>query len=56
MRAYRGADTSGAPGFGIADGASCAMHQIPLDGRLTRPRLQEGDWQRDEDLHSAGSW
>lgn len=29
-----------------------ALHQLPLAGRLTRPRLKEGDWQRDEDLQA----
>lgn len=52
MRTYRGADTSGALGFGIADGVSVYLHQLPLVGRLTRPRLKEGDWQRDEDLQA----
>jgi hypothetical protein len=52
MRTYHGADTSGALGFGIRDNVSQALHQLPLVGRLTRPRLKEGDWQRDEDLQA----
>lgn len=52
MRTYRGADTSGALGFGIAHGESVYLHQLPLIGRLIRPRLKEGDWQRDEDLQA----
>jgi hypothetical protein len=52
MRTYRGADTDGALGFGIRDNASQALHQLPLVGRFTRPRLKEGDWQRDEDLQA----
>jgi hypothetical protein len=52
MRTYHGADTSGALGFGIRDNVSQALHQLPLAGRLTRPRLKEGDWQRDEDLQA----
>jgi hypothetical protein len=52
MRTYRGADTSGALGFGIADSTSVALHQLPLIGRFIRPRLKAGDWQRDEDLQA----
>ncbi len=52
MRTYRGADTSGALGFGITDSVPVALHQLPLAGRFTRPRLKEGDWQRDEDLQA----
>lgn len=52
MRTYRGADTSGSLGFGIRDNVSQALHQLPLVGRFTRPRLKEGDWQRDEDLQA----
>jgi hypothetical protein len=40
MRTYHGADTSGALGFGIRDNLSEALHQLPLVGRFTRPRLK----------------
>jgi len=52
MRTYRGADTSGALGFGIVDNTSVYLHTLPLLGRFIRPRLQPGDWQRDEDLQA----
>lgn len=43
---------SGALGFGIVDSRSQYLHQLPLLGRLVRPRLQKGDWVRDEDLQA----
>jgi hypothetical protein len=52
MRTYRGADTSGALGFGIADTRSQFLHQLPLLGKIVQPRLKKGDWQRDEDLQA----
>lgn len=47
MRAYRGADSSGALGFGIVDTRSLFLHQLPLLGKIVQPRLKKGDWQRD---------
>ncbi|MGH9125341.1 MAG: abortive infection protein [Acidimicrobiales bacterium] len=48
MRTYRGAASSGALGFGIADQRSVFWHQVPLLGRFVRRRLQPGDHVRDE--------
>jgi hypothetical protein len=52
MRTYRGADTSGALGFGVTDTASLVLHQLPLVGRLIRPHLKKGVYVRDEE-HQA---
>jgi hypothetical protein len=52
MRTYTGADSSGALGFGIVDNRSLYMHTLPVVGRFIRPRLQPGDWRRDEDLQA----
>jgi hypothetical protein len=51
-RTYRGADTSTEGMAGdIADYRSLWLHQIPLVGRLVRPRLRS-DHVRDEDLQA----
>jgi len=52
MRTYADADTSGALGFGVVDNKSMYLHTLPLIGRFVRPRLQAGDWRRDEDLQA----
>jgi hypothetical protein len=52
MRTYQGANHSGALGMGIIDGSSQYRHGLPLIGRLVRPRLQPGNWVRDEDLQA----
>ncbi|TDQ00471.1 abortive infection protein [Labedaea rhizosphaerae] len=48
MRTYRGADRDGKLGTGITDWKTVALHQLPLVGRLVRPRLVKGDHVRDE--------
>jgi hypothetical protein len=52
MRAYKGADTSGALGFGIIDQRSVFLHQLPLIGRFVSQRLIDGDFTRDENLQA----
>jgi hypothetical protein len=53
MRGYQGAASSGALGVGIADGVSVLLHQIPVVGRLVRPRLQPGQHVRDEAMQAS---
>ncbi|MDN3356326.1 hypothetical protein [Actinomadura sp. DC4] len=52
MRTYRGADSDGDLGTGITDWRTAALHQVPLAGRLIRPRLTKGDHVRDEPLQA----
>jgi hypothetical protein len=52
MRGYRGAESSGALGFGIMDLNSVMLHSLPLVGRFVRMRLQKGDHVRDEALQA----
>jgi hypothetical protein len=51
MRAYQGAASSGALGFGVVDSRSVGLHHLPLLGRLVRPRLK-GRYVRDEALQA----
>ena len=51
MRAYTGADSSGALGLGVIDSRSLFLHQLPAIGRLVRPRLN-GQYVRDEALQA----
>jgi hypothetical protein len=53
MRSYQGAASSGALGFGVADHRTVLLHQLPLVGRLVRPRLKPGGYVRDEELQAA---
>ena len=47
MRTFRGAESSGALGFGVIDTTRLALHTLPLIGRFVRVRLK-GTYQRDE--------
>ncbi len=51
MRTFRGAESSGALGFGVTDGKRLALHTLPLIGRFVRPRLT-GTFQRDEAMQA----
>jgi hypothetical protein len=51
MRAYQGAESSGTLGFGVIDGRTLVLHQIPVLGRFVKPRLN-GDYVRDEALQA----
>ncbi|OXM64223.1 hypothetical protein [Amycolatopsis vastitatis] len=49
MRTYRGADRDGTLGTGLpVDWKTVALHQVPLVGRLVRPRLKTDGHVRDE--------
>ena len=48
---YRG-DTAGLLGLGERDNMSLFLHQVPLAGRLVRPRLKKGTHVRDEGLQA----
>ena len=39
MRTFRGAESSGALGFGVTDTTRLALHTLPVIGRFVRPRL-----------------
>lgn len=52
MRTYRGAETSGALGFGVTDTTRLWLHSRPIIGRFIRPRLK-GDFQRDEAMQAC---
>ena len=52
MRAYQGAESSGTLGFGVVDGKTLLLHQLPFVGRLVRPRLKKGTYVRDEALQA----
>ncbi len=51
MRTFRGAESSGALGFGVTDTTRLWLHTRPLVGRLFRPRLR-GTFQRDEAMQA----
>lgn len=51
MRTYRGADSSGALGFGVTDTTRLWLHTRPIIGRFFRPRLR-GAFERDEALQA----
>jgi hypothetical protein len=51
MRGYRGAEASGTLGFGVVDSRSLALHQVPVLGRLVKPKLN-GEYVRDEELQA----
>jgi len=51
MRTYRGADSSGALGFGVIDTTRLWLHTRPVIGRFIRPRLK-GTFQRDEAMQA----
>ena len=51
MRTYRGAESSGALGFGVTDTTRLWLHTWPVIGRFVRPRLK-GTFQRDEAMQA----
>jgi hypothetical protein len=51
MRTYRGAESEGTLGFGIADQMRVGLHQLPVVGRFVRERLN-GDYVRDEAMQA----
>lgn len=51
MRTYRGAESSGALGFGVTDTTRLWLHTRPVIGRFIRPRL-EGTFERDEAMQA----
>lgn len=51
MRTYRGANSSGALGFGVTDATRLYLHTWPVIGRLFRPRLN-GIYERDEAMQA----
>lgn len=51
MRTYEGAERDGNLGTGIADPTTAALHQLPVLGRLIRPRIK-GRHVRDEALQA----
>jgi len=51
MRTYRGAESDGTLGFGIADQMRVGLHQLPVVGRFVRERLN-GDYVRDEAMQA----
>jgi len=51
MRTYRGAESDGNLGFGIADQMRAGLHQLPVVGRFVRERLS-GDYVRDEAMQA----
>lgn len=51
MRTFRGAESSGALGFGVTDTTRLWLHTRPLVGRFFRPRLK-GTFQRDEPMQA----
>jgi hypothetical protein len=51
MRTFRGAESSGALGFGVTDGKRLALNTLPLIGRFVRPRLT-GTFERDEAMQA----
>jgi len=51
MRTYRGAESEGTLGFGIADPMRIALHQLPVVGRFVRERLN-GNYVRDEAMQA----
>lgn len=51
MRTYRGAQSSGALGFGVTDPRSLFLHTLPIVGRFIRPRLR-AVFDRDEAMQA----
>ncbi|MBO0830333.1 MAG: abortive infection protein [Actinobacteria bacterium] len=51
MRTYRGADSDGTLGFGVADQTRVGLHHLPVVGRFIRERLK-GDYVRDEAMQA----
>ncbi len=52
MRTYRGAESDGTLGFGVADQKRVALHHLlPFVGRFVRERLN-GDYVRDEAMQA----
>jgi hypothetical protein len=51
MRTYRGAESEGTLGFGVADQLRVGLHQLPVVGRFVRERLN-GDYVRDEAMQA----
>jgi hypothetical protein len=51
MRTFRGAESSGALGFGVIDTTRLALHLLPVIGRFIRPRLN-GIYERDEAMQA----
>jgi hypothetical protein len=51
MRTYRGAESEGTLGFGVADQLRVGLHQLPVIGRFVRERLN-GDYVRDEAMQA----
>jgi hypothetical protein len=51
MRTYRGAESEGTLGFGVADQVRVGLHQLPVVGRFVRERLN-GDYVRDEAMQA----
>jgi hypothetical protein len=51
MRTFRGAESSGALGFGITDTTRLYLHTRPVIGRFFRPRLN-GIYERDETMQA----
>ena len=51
MRTYRGAESSGALGFGVTDTTRLWRHTWPVIGRFVRPRLK-GTFRRDEAMQA----
>ena len=51
MRTFRGAESSGVLGFGVADTTRLYLHTRPVIGHLFRPRLK-GIYERDEAMQA----
>lgn len=52
MRTYRGAESDGTLGFGVADQTRVGLHHLlPVVGRFVRERLN-GDYVRDEAMQA----
>ncbi|MGN6794255.1 MAG: hypothetical protein ACTHJW_17865 [Streptosporangiaceae bacterium] len=51
MRTYRGAESEGTLGFGIADQMRVGLRQLPVVGRFVRERLN-GEYVRDEAMQA----
>ena len=51
MRTFRGAESSGALGFGVTDTTRLWLHSRPVIGRFFRPRLN-GTFERDEAMQA----
>ena len=51
IRTYRGAESEGTLGFGVADQMRVGLHQLPVVGRFVRERLN-GDYVRDEAMQA----